>query len=84
MMLTAVSASLHYLVMTLAHILHSVRMLSSSLPLRNSEEMRSDTSKCCNALTLSGYKMVLVDAENSAARSIFALSSWCPTISSTI
>lgn len=44
-MLTAVSASLHYLVMTLARILHSVRGMlpSSSLPLRNSEEMRSDT-----------------------------------------
>lgn len=25
--------------------------------------------------------MVLVDTENSAAQSIFALSSWCPTIS---
>lgn len=44
-MLTVASASLHYLVMTLAHILHSVRGMlpSSSLLLRNSEEMRTDT-----------------------------------------
>lgn len=62
-MVAAVSASLHYLVMTLAHILHSVRGMlpssSSSLPLRNSEEMRSDTWKCYSAVTSPGRKMVL-------------------------
>lgn len=83
-MVTAVSASLHYLVMTLAHILHSVRgtlpSSSSSLPLRNSEEMRSDTWICYSTVTSPGYKMVLVEAENSAAWSTFASSSWCPTV----
>lgn len=56
-----------------SHILHSVSGMlpSSSLPLRNSEEMRSDTWKCYSAVTSSGYKMVLEGAENSAARSIF-------------
>lgn len=45
MMLTVVSASLHYLAVTLAHILHSVRGMlpSSSLPLGSIEEMRADT-----------------------------------------
>lgn len=82
-MVTAVSASLHFLVMTLAHILHSVRGTlpsSSSLLLRNTEETRSDTWKCYRAVTSPGYKMVLVEAENSAAWSTFALSSWCPTV----
>lgn len=44
-MFAVVSASLHYLAMTLAHILYSVRGMlpSSPLLLRNIEEMRSDT-----------------------------------------
>lgn len=79
-MLTAASAPLHYLLMTLAHIFHSVRgfLPSSSLLLRNSEEMRSDTWKSCSAMNLSGYKMASLDAGNSATWNTLALSSCCP------